>query len=100
MKGSGDSQNSTDHTLKTAVLNRQQWDKSEEAGRCRAADLASIRLMSGQVSRGSAREYQADERNPKLLIYPSPLPIGNHKFVFCVHESFCFVNKFMHIIKK
>ena len=24
--------------------------------------LASIRLMSGQVSRGSAREYQADER--------------------------------------
>ena len=26
--------------------------------------------------------------NPKLLIYPSPLfPFGNHKFVFCVHES-------------
>ena len=24
--------------------------------------LASIRLMSGQVSRGSAGEYQADER--------------------------------------
>ena len=34
-----------------------QW-----AGRCRAAQLASIRLMSGQVSRGSAGEYQADER--------------------------------------
>ena len=32
------------------------------AGRCRAAQLASIRLMSGQVSGGSAREYQANER--------------------------------------
>ena len=31
-------------------------------GVTRAAQLASIRLMSGQVSRGSAREYQADER--------------------------------------
>ena len=30
-------------------------------GRCRGAQLASIRLMSGQVSRGSAAEYQADE---------------------------------------
>ena len=28
----------------------------------RAALLASIRQMSGQVSRGSAGEYQADER--------------------------------------
>ena len=28
----------------------------------RGAQLASIRLMSGQVSRGSAGEYQADER--------------------------------------
>ena len=28
----------------------------------RAAQLASIRQMSGQVSRGSAGEYQADER--------------------------------------
>ena len=27
-----------------------------------AAHLARIRLKSGQVSRGSAREYQADER--------------------------------------
>ena len=32
------------------------------AGRCRAAQLASIRQMSGQVSRGSAGEYQADEQ--------------------------------------
>ena len=32
------------------------------SGRCRAAQLASIRQMSGQVSRGSAGEYQADER--------------------------------------
>ena len=32
------------------------------AVRCRAAQLASIRQMSGQVSRGSAGEYQADER--------------------------------------
>ena len=32
------------------------------AGRCRAAQLARIRLMSGHVSRGSAGEYQADER--------------------------------------
>ena len=32
------------------------------ASRCRAAQLASIRQMSGHVSRGSAREYQADER--------------------------------------
>ena len=28
----------------------------------RGAQLASIRQMSGQVSRGSAGEYQADER--------------------------------------
>ena len=28
----------------------------------RAVQLASIRQMSGQVSRGSAGEYQADER--------------------------------------
>ena len=32
------------------------------AGRCREAQLASIRQMSGQVLRGSAVEYQADER--------------------------------------
>src|SRR5574340_519987 len=31
-------------------------------GRCRAAPLASIRQMSGQVSRGSVGDYQADER--------------------------------------
>src|SRR5574340_1456198 len=32
------------------------------AGRCRAAQLASIRQMNRQVSPGSAGEYQADER--------------------------------------
>src|SRR5574340_1103930 len=32
------------------------------AGRCRAAQLASIRQMSGQVSRGLAGDYQSDER--------------------------------------
>ena len=32
------------------------------SGRCCGAQLASIRQMSGQVSRGSADEYQADER--------------------------------------
>ena len=32
------------------------------AGRCRTAQLASIRQMIGQVSRGSPGEYQADER--------------------------------------
>ena len=32
------------------------------AGRCRAAQLASISHMSRQVSRGSAGEYQADEQ--------------------------------------
>ena len=35
---------------------------TEEPGRCRGAQLASIRKMSKQVSRGSAGEYQADER--------------------------------------
>ena len=30
--------------------------------RCHAAQLASIRQMSGQVSRGSSGEYQADEQ--------------------------------------
>ena len=33
-----------------------------EVDRCRGAQLASIRQMNGQVSRGSAGEYQADER--------------------------------------
>ena len=32
------------------------------AGRCRGAQLANIRQMSGQVSLGSAGDYQADER--------------------------------------
>ena len=32
------------------------------AGRCRVAQLAIIKQMSGQVLRGSAGDYQADER--------------------------------------
>src|SRR5574337_1253935 len=37
------------------------------AGRCRPAQLASIRQMSGQVSRGSAGEYQAEDRKSTRL---------------------------------
>ena len=36
--------------------------------------------------------------NPNILINPFPyptFPCGHHKFVFCVHESFCCVNKFI-----
>ena len=54
---------------KVRILNRydvENIDKElfDQAVRnvCRAAQLASIRLRSGQVSRGSAGEYQADER--------------------------------------
>ena len=37
--------------------------------------------------------------NPNLLIYPSPTFLfDNHKFVFKVWVSFCFVNKFICII--
>ena len=44
-----------------AGVTRLSWRVSGRlAGRCRAAQLASIRQMSGQVSRGSAGEYQAD----------------------------------------
>ena len=44
-----------------AVVPRLRWQVSvRSAGRCREAQLASIRQMSGQVSRGSAGEYQAD----------------------------------------
>ena len=39
----------------------ESWTVKKAEG-CRAAQLASIRQMSGQVSRGSAGEYQADER--------------------------------------
>src|SRR5574337_416557 len=46
-----------------AGIARTSWRVSvRRAGRCREAQLASIRQMSGQVSRGSAGEYQADER--------------------------------------
>ena len=41
------------------VMDREAW---RAAGRCRAAQLASIRQMSGQVSGGSAGKYQADEQ--------------------------------------
>ena len=33
-----------------------------QAGKCRGAQLASIRQMTRQLSRGSAGEYQADEQ--------------------------------------
>ena len=46
-----------------AGIARTSWRLSVRgAGRCREAQLASIRQMSGQVSRGSAGECQADER--------------------------------------
>ena len=35
------------------------------SGRCRWAQLAIIRQMSGQMLRGSAGEYQADTRCPR-----------------------------------
>ena len=42
---------------------RLRWRLSgRRAGRCRAVQLASIRQMSRQESRGSAGEYQADEQ--------------------------------------
>ena len=48
--------------MRNAGLDEAQAGIKIAGGRCRAAQLASIRLMSGQVSRGSAGEYQADER--------------------------------------
>ena len=46
-----------------AGVARLSWRVSGRgAGRCRAAQLASIMQMSRQVSRGSAGEYQADEQ--------------------------------------
>ena len=39
------------------------------SGQCRAAPLPSIRQMSGQVSRGSAGEYQADEQAGVTRLY-------------------------------
>ena len=56
-------------TQTTTILDSQSpltlplpFSSPSQAGRCRAAQLASIRKMSRQVSRGSAGEYQADER--------------------------------------
>ena len=48
--------------LKCRKTGRTNIAEAKNACRCRAAQLASIRLMRGQVSRGSAGEYQADER--------------------------------------
>ena len=31
--------------------------------------------------------------HPNLPIYPSPLPLGNNKFVFYICETICFVTK-------
>ena len=46
-----------------AGVTRLNWRVSGRgAGRGHAAQLASIRKMSRQVSRGSAGEYQADEQ--------------------------------------
>ena len=41
---------------------RMQVPELCQEGQCRAAPLPSIRQMSGQVSGGSAGEYQADEQ--------------------------------------
>ena len=44
-------------------IGRTTWRLSvRSVGRCREAQLASIRQMSGQVLGGSPIEYQADEQ--------------------------------------
>ena len=46
-----------------AGITRFRWRVSgTSSGMCRMAQLASIRQMSRQVSRGSGGEYQADEQ--------------------------------------
>ena len=46
-----------------AGVTRLTWPQSSRrAGRCRAAQLAYIKQMSMQVSRGSVFDYQADEQ--------------------------------------
>ena len=48
-------------------------------GRCREAQLAIIKQMIGQVSRGSAGDYQADERSGVLRLsgdYQAEEPAG------------------------
>ena len=46
-----------------AGVTRLTWPQlSRRAGRCRAAQLAYIKQMSMQVSRGSVFDYQADEQ--------------------------------------
>ena len=52
-----------DQADEQARVERLRWRGScRRAGRCLAAQLASIMQMSRQVSRGSAGEYQADEQ--------------------------------------
>ena len=48
--------------LLAQALPRQTAIQDNFIIRCRAAPLASIRQMSGQVSRGSVGEYQADDQ--------------------------------------
>ena len=46
-----------------AGVTRFSWPQSSRrAGMCRAAQLAYIKQMSRQVSRGSVLDYQADEQ--------------------------------------
>ena len=46
-----------------AGVTRLSWQQSRRrAGSCRAAQLAYIKQMSMQVSRGSVFDYQADEQ--------------------------------------
>ena len=52
----------TDAQHDLTLFCRDQYSMEYLAVRCRAAPLASIRLMSGQESRGSVVEYQADEQ--------------------------------------
>ena len=47
----------------SSVLSELFWySPGSPEARCRGAQLASIRQMRRQVSRGSAGEYQADEQ--------------------------------------
>ena len=57
-----------------AGVARLRWQVSgRRAGRCRAAPLASIRQMTGQVSRGLAGLGQEDPLEKKLTTHSSIL---------------------------
>ena len=45
-----------------ALADGEAGDPVAHAGRCRAAQLASIRQMSGELSRGLPGDYQSDQR--------------------------------------